>query len=254
MKKRKFLVSVLSLLIMVTSLGIGTIANASESQNASEIISVKGFEDFQIIKTYYNNERIVPNEYSLINFLNGNGVLTNERTGEILNVEVKSTSTEKINDLINKRTGETASTFRTDVVLEDSTTNNQQSGSESDKGLGMKVYATIYYITTTNKDGFNFVGIDKVSHRFEINDSSYKVSFKQMQIAQNGVGYPDMKAITKQDKTINIEDSGTELVRNYGWTPILKYGLGYTVGINITAKIQRGQQSNWDFKFNFPVT
>ncbi|BFH70979.1 hypothetical protein J27TS7_46780 [Paenibacillus dendritiformis] len=98
------------------------------------------------------------------------------------------------------------------------------------------------------------MGIDKVSHRFEINDSSYKVSFKQMQIAQNGVGYPDMKNITKQDKTINIEDSGTELVRNYGWTPILKYGLGYAVGINITAKIQRGQQSNWDFKFNFPVT
>ncbi|GIO75163.1 hypothetical protein J27TS7_46770 [Paenibacillus dendritiformis] len=42
MKKRKFLVSVLSLLIMVTSLGIGTIANASENQNATEIISVKG--------------------------------------------------------------------------------------------------------------------------------------------------------------------------------------------------------------------
>jgi len=98
-KKRKFLVSVLSLLIMVTSLGIGTIANASENQNATEIISVKGFENFQIIKTYNKNERIVPSEHSLINFLNGDGILPNEATGELLNVQVKSALTEKVNDL-----------------------------------------------------------------------------------------------------------------------------------------------------------
>lgn len=98
MKKRKFLVSVLSLLIMVTSLGIGTIANASENQNATEIISVKGFENFQIIKTYNKNERIVPSEHSLINFLNGDGILPNEATGELLNVQV-SALTEKVSDL-----------------------------------------------------------------------------------------------------------------------------------------------------------
>ncbi|GAA0137711.1 hypothetical protein YSY43_45520 [Paenibacillus sp. YSY-4.3] len=187
------------------------------------------------------------------NILDANGQLKNLETGEIYELEVEGVQVQKLDEFIRIQTNENATQYKAEAVI-NATTTHTQSGSKSDDSLSLTVYATIYY-TSYSKNNFTYVGIDKIDYRFDLQDRSVTVSNKRILVSQNGVGYSNGgKAITNQKDTLNAYDSDTILVRNWGWDAVLKNGLAYTCGINITATLQRGTHSHWDFLFNFQVT
>ncbi|MNN12872.1 hypothetical protein D3C76_242510 [compost metagenome] len=243
MKKGKFLTALLSTILLATTWG--TIVSA----NNDEINTIKGKEIYKIVRVYDDNEQNVVKD-----ILTANGQIKNLETGETIDLTVESIKTVKINDLARIQTNgtETATQYKAEAVL--TSTTGTQSGSGSDASYGVTVYETLYY-TTYSKNNFNYVAIDKIDYRFGDPDPTITVSNKQIKISQNGVGYANGgKAITNQQTTRNASDSETILVRNWGWDAVLKNGLGYATGTNITATLQRGTTSNWTLTFNFQLT
>lgn len=234
MKKSKVILSLLSTLVLTTPLSV---ASANPSTGTTDL-------------NHYNVSSSDIEKDLIASLMNGNGYIKNSQTGEIINVDVESVTTEVVNTT-NTRSVSTESVNQIKAEVRASVATLPGSG--IDQAMGMTVYATLFYYQTTNASGFNFVDLDKVSYRFEINDSSYDVSAKKMYISQNGLGSND-DLITTQYRNYNLDDSGDVLVRNWGWSPVLKNGLGYATGINITAVIQRGQSSSWDFFFNHPLS
>ncbi|MCK8486665.1 hypothetical protein M0651_05690 [Paenibacillus sp. MBLB2552] len=234
---RKKVILFLSSVLLVTS--YGSIANAEQIGNN---------ENYQFVQSHHDNE-----EFMVKNILDANGQLENLETGEVYELEVGEIKVQKLDDFMRIQTNETATQYKAEAVI--SATTHTQSGNKTDDSISLKVYATIYY-TSYSKDGFTYVGMDKIDYRFDLLDSSVTVSNKRILVSQNGgAGYTNGgKAVTNQQDTLNAFDSDTILVRNWGWDAVLKYGLAYACGINITATLQRGTHSSWNFVFNFPVT
>lgn len=239
LKKTKIIASLFCMILLVGS--IGNLVSASEldrnilANNPSYTINISNSED--IAET----------------LIMANGALVNMETGETFDLEIEESNIQKLsNDYNRVFSNERVESYKAEVVV--NATFHTQSGSGSDNSLAMKGFVTLYYYTY-DSNGFSYVSIDKVDYRFENYDSSVTISNKQIVIAQNGVGYTNGgKAVTTQKTTRNALDSETILVRNWNWIPILKYGAPYVCGVELSAVLQRGQQSNWNFIFNFNLT
>ncbi|MFR9710475.1 hypothetical protein ACL02P_13900 [Paenibacillus sp. MB22_1] len=148
---RKKMILFLSSVLLVTS--YGSIANAEQIGNN---------ENYQFVQSHHDNE-----EFMVKNILDANGQLENLETGEVYELEVGEIKVQKLDDFMRIQTNETATQYKAEAVI--SATTHTQSGNKTDDIISLKVYATIYY-TSYSKDGFTYVGMDKIDYRFDLLD------------------------------------------------------------------------------------
>ncbi|MBW4084943.1 hypothetical protein [Paenibacillus sp. S150] len=236
LKKAKLFSAILSSVLLVTSLGATASATNVNISTNQKFIQVDKNEN--VASTVINSIK------------SSNGQLKNVETGEIIDLEVESASTQIVNDDTNIQsnrgvTADTTTKYKTEAVLR--ATSDTISDNKSDNSLGMTVFMTIYF-STYSKSLRTYVGIDKISYRFEVYDTSITVSNKKIEIVQVGVGYYSGSSLLNQVTTRNALLSETILVSGFGWEPV---GLAANYYANITAVLSRGISSNWNF--NFPL-
>ncbi|WFB59764.1 hypothetical protein [Paenibacillus sp. BR1-192] len=241
MNKKLFLI--LFAFLLITSLSVNTSSFATTSEDPVS------YEDdkYQIVKSYAANVTSVP--VSDIASLAQTRIMNSE-TGEVMEATIKSSSTQKLYDLVNMTTGQQAEHFRTDFEI---FADFQSSDNSSDKTGGITFYETIYYTSVQDSAFYDYVSINKVNYRFEKNSSgsSYSISNRKMDIHQNGMGidgYPKSNQ-TKSGLSLIGSGTGTILPREYGWTPVNHPALASRVGTKTTATISNGS-SSWDFSFS----
>lgn len=234
MKKNIFMYSLVALLFITT--WVGNTSHAAES--------IKSYDDdiYDVVRSYSNVE---VNTFMNKAAYESNTEMIDSKSGDVVKTKIESIKTQKLYDLISKKDGQIATHFKTDIVL---FSDHQTSESGTDDTAGLAFYETIYYTITQDKASFDYVNMNKIDYRFEVQDSSLKVGTQRMEILQNGIGI-DGKTVNNQTKTVNLNNSGTILPRDYGWTSIY-HALGSRVGTRTTATIQRGQSSSWEFSFS----
>jgi len=221
----------MTVLILISS-GLTISAFASEKEVTYDD------ETYEIVRSFFGSSVEVTNLDESIPYANAS--LTNVDTGEIIEAKIEHASTQKLYDLVNKTTGEPATHYRSDFQI---LSEHQMSDNASDSGKGMTFYKTIYY-TITTKDLFDYLSMNKIDYRFEISDSTYRVTDRSMDIMQIGT---DLNNQAKhQRKTTTLGDRGTVLVRDFGWVPVRTDHQLSLIGVKTTAKILRGD-SSWNF-------
>lgn len=237
---------IFAFIIFVTSLAYGSPSLALPDEATYDN------EKYEIVKDYSkaNQEKYEVNESqsSLTNLSDsllslGEVKLTDLKTGENRIGVIEDVEIEKLYDLVDKKTGEEAIHFRAEIMA---STENQASDNGVDKSGGLKFYQTIYYTATT--DVVDFININKVDYRFERQDPNYVVTQKKMQISQRGAGIKDNK-YKDQFTTVDLSNSGTILVRDFGWVATRFDHQLTRIGTKTTALVTRGSNS-WEFSFS----
>ncbi len=245
LRKPRFSRIILSVLLLI-SLG-NTSVLAQENEHSFDT------EKYTIKRSYADtHKQSVLNEKELESSLLGHTsssqieiAMDNDVTGEKIIGSVEELKTKKLYDLIDKKTGEEAVQYKTEIRA---ASEHQTKGNESDSNNGMIFYETIYYTVNLDNPGFSYININKIDYRLEIQDSLYKVTDKKMEIQQNGMGI-NGKAVSNQTKIINLNGSGTIFPRDYGWTSVNVPSAGARVGTKTTAKIEV-KGSTWNFLFS----
>lgn len=167
------------------------------------------------------------------------------------NVDVKTVSnkTQPVYDLRNIKTGEIVTQYKSDISVM-----AEKYGTLSDNGndptYSVRAYATVFY--TFSGAANDYTHMDKVSWRYEIQDSNVQIVNKSNRFFQNGAGKTTGRAIT-QDTTVNpgAAISGTHLIRDWGWEPVFTFGGLWKYGIEMNATLKRlNNPYTWTMRLN----
>ncbi|WP_411735871.1 hypothetical protein [Paenibacillus sp. M2] len=244
LRKTGFLKIILSVLLLISLGNNFVLAQENEHSFDTEKYIIKR-SYAEIDKQSILNQKEL--ESSLLGLTSSSQMeikMENDVTGEKIIGSVEELQTNKLYDLIDKKTGEEAVQFKTEIKA---SSDHQTKGNGSDSNNGMIFYETIYYTVNLDNPGFSYININKIDYRLEIQDSLYKVTEKKMEIQQNGMGI-NGKAVSNQTKIINLNSSGTIFPRDYGWTSVNVPSAGARVGTKTTAKIEV-KGSTWNFSF-----
>ncbi|MEK4074862.1 hypothetical protein MHI01_13205 [Paenibacillus sp. FSL M7-0656] len=208
-------------------------------------------EKYEIVKgssNLHQESDEVKKNYATSKFPNslislGEVKLTDTETGETNLGLIENVEIEKLYDLVDKQTGEAAVHYKAEIMA---STENQGSDNGVDKSGGLKYFQTIYYTATTNV--VDYININKIDYRFERQDPQYVVTQKKMLINQRGAGINDNK-YKDQFITVDLNSSGTILVRDFGWVATRFDHLITRLGTKTTALVTRGSNS-WEFSFS----
>ncbi|QMV43613.1 hypothetical protein [Cohnella cholangitidis] len=176
-------------------------------------------------------------------------VITNNVTGETTTLDVIEHETRPLYDLRNLETGAIATQYATDVSARASGT---YSDNISDSTLSVTAYATLFYITET-VSGEIFAGLDKVSWRYEISDNAVALKNLTHKYQQSGAGQGTSTAIDQRNTLYPTALSGTDLVRNWGWTKVSILGTFYKYGVEMTSTLYRTNNPTYTWTMNLQV-
>lgn len=189
------------------------------------------------------NKNIATSIFSNSHVSLGEVKLTNTETGETSLGLIENAEIEKLYDLVDKKTGEAAVHYKAEIRA---STENQASDDGIDKSGGLKFFQTIYYTATTNV--VDYININKIDYRFERQDPQYVVTQKKMLISQRGADINENK-YKNQFVTVDLNSSGTILVRDFGWVAARFDHRITRLGTKTTALVTRGSNS-WEFSFS----
>ncbi|GIP18869.1 hypothetical protein J40TS1_45110 [Paenibacillus montaniterrae] len=236
---KKLLSSMLLLAIIFTLLTPTALANSNADVP----------EGFIVIKEYDQQEKILSKKATLnveapkIE----NASLVNMETGEEVIPEVIENSVRPIKDLMNKNTGEITTLYAADFTI--MSTSGRKSGNSGNNDAYVKFYVTMYYYWTGPSN--TYITLDKVDYRWEITydpNNNLSIEYAKMFIKQYGPSENNGGQL--QSKEVDIKStSGTVLVRDWDWHPVLEDGLGYVISCETTASIYA--RGVWSFSYLF---
>jgi hypothetical protein len=242
LRKPRFSRIILSVLLFISLWNTSVFAQENEHSFDTEKYTIKRIYADTHKQSILNEKEL---ESSLLEHTSQIEIaIDNDVTGEKIIGSVEELQTKKLYDLIDKKTGEEAVQYKTEIRA---ASEHQTKGNKSDSNNGMTFYETIYYTVHLDDPGFSYININKIDYRLEIKDSLYKVTEKKMEVHQNGMGISG-KAISNQTKVLDIGTSGTILPRNYGWSPVNVPSPAARVATRTTAKIEV-KGSTWNFLF-----
>lgn len=174
--------------------------------------------------------------------------ITDNVTGETKPLEVVENQTRPVYDLKNIETGEIVTQYKTEFSVQATGT---YSDNGSDSTSSVTAYGTLYYTyNTVNSE--TYVGMDKIDWRYTINDNLTTIKSKSHEIYQYGVSQ-NSGPVTQKKNLNPTANSGTDLVRNWGWASVISVGSLYKTGIEMKATLSRTNNPSYTWTMTVPV-
>ncbi|MBH5316319.1 hypothetical protein I6N90_00665 [Paenibacillus sp. GSMTC-2017] len=224
-------------LVGVLSFGlIGSTISAKQVVKSGSIVP----NGFEIVKTYKAFEPLSKQNMKQLGLPDQKiePQVTSNSANEKIEFETLENETRPVHDLRNKLTGEIVTQYESNVVVLASSATYSTNGSDST--LSVRAYGTLFYIFSGSVD--EYAHLDKVSWRYEISDNNARIVNKTHKFVQSGA-YGG-RAVN-QNKTLNpTATSGTDLVRDWGWSPVDTLAGYWKLGVEMNATIGRTNNSS----------
>lgn len=211
-------------------------------------VSAKGVsttqeEQFEVLKIYdpLTEGRLNASEIKKLDEIIATTEIVDNLTGETEQYESTEKLFTKTRQLLNTRSGE--------VIDEYSVASSALftlSGNGTDGAIAVRAYTTLTF--TLHGEHSDYVKMDKVDYRWTKLDSQVTVSDKEIKIFQMGPGLNGGGQLN--NGTWDASADGYIITRDLGWAPVLRNGLGYSFGSQMTATIKQGSTRSWTMKFN----
>ncbi|MFD1177645.1 hypothetical protein ACFQ3W_15230 [Paenibacillus puldeungensis] len=222
-----------SITILMFTVLLGAPVSASSVSITPNLDIPKGYE---LVKVYDNTSR-----YDIASLQRNHSLelkvlpdIIDDNTDDKHDAQVVDQSVRPLYDLREISTGEIVTEYAADVTIMGSSGTKTADGYDS--SISVYAKATIYYIFSgsASEEG---VTLDKVDWRYEIKDSTVKIKSKSHLFVQDGPPLSSGPAV-KQRKTLTPTDnSGTDLVRNWGWVPLNSLATSTLMGVDMTAEL-----------------
>lgn len=224
-------------IFLLMLISFSTNVSASNSNVVQKEVKSNIPEGYEVIRVYSDEEKSKISNFSV----SQDSYLNLEVTPTIVdnvnneNVEVKTLKNEMrpLYDLKKISTGEIATEYIAEVQASATKNTSTWSGNQAEKS-GVTAYATLYLLHSNDEYFGSRVALEKVDWRYETITPSKVVSRTHV-IKQEGGG---PSGAIFHSKTFNpTTNSGTNLPREWGWTPVASVGTYYKLGIDMTANV-----------------
>ncbi|MCY9539832.1 hypothetical protein M5X00_02295 [Paenibacillus alvei] len=248
MKSSKLLLSFVMTLLLLSTYSTHSFAKGLDSDSPPTVPA-----GYEIIKKYDNST----NTFNLFKKPDFRIVDLSIKEEDSATTKVVSQRTYPIQDLRNILTNETITQYATDFEIVGSVPNSN-SKNDTDKSGKVHTFLTVFYYEYS--DGGMYIGMDKVSWRIEHKDDNIRAILARKYLFQdgptlNGSGKFQNKEIPEfgstDPKDVPKILSGTILVRDWNWAPVLRGGLATRVGIVVEHTIASKNNifEKWSWKF-----